>query len=313
VAAQFGRLEFGINEGVEHTLGINASAIASATGGIDGDMSEYVDFNSYRVGNIADSSRGYYIYTPGMHVDDNGIRKRANKVSYYTPEYHGVQWGISFTPDYDSTARSKAVKHYRQGGQKPYTLEVRDVIGTALRFNHQFSNDVGLALSVSGLYGTPKKTYTEPGVAVATRDSYHRLAAHSVGAQLTLGQFSFVASFTDQGKSLVRKDINRNLADMAAASSVNRLDRDPKSSFFTAGVSYNQGPVNVSVTHLAGKRMGNRSAVTSLGIDYMPMQGVIPYAEVSFYELKSNKNTLESDLQTRNRGTVVIGGVRLKF
>ncbi len=89
----FGRLELGNNAGVEHLLKVDASTIARATGGADGDFYDFIDFNGL-------SNSAFFIITPDLPPQHTlGLREDATKVSYLTPIYSGFQAGVSFTPD----------------------------------------------------------------------------------------------------------------------------------------------------------------------------------------------------------------------
>jgi outer membrane protein OmpU len=73
-SGNFGRFEFGQEDGAEDVMGIGGADAQAGTGGMDGDTTNLVQFE----------------------VPDTGDQ---NKATYFTPRIAGFQVGASFTPD----------------------------------------------------------------------------------------------------------------------------------------------------------------------------------------------------------------------
>lgn len=89
----YGRFELGNNSGAEQTMAVNAASIARATGGIDGDDEFYINSTG-----ILGTSR-FLIHPDLPTADVGGIAEDATKLTFYSPQFHGLQLGVSFAPD----------------------------------------------------------------------------------------------------------------------------------------------------------------------------------------------------------------------
>lgn len=90
----WGRFELGANTDASTALKVDASSIARATGGIDGDWFRYA---------AAPAAAGF-IVRPDLASQHGGtqtpgLTENANKVTYYSPDLSGFQLGVSYTPD----------------------------------------------------------------------------------------------------------------------------------------------------------------------------------------------------------------------
>jgi hypothetical protein len=77
----FGRIELGQEDGAEDVMHVDASNIAAATGGIDGDVPNLPSINGVAGYEVTDSSD-------------------AAKATYFTPRVGGFQLGGSYAPEY---------------------------------------------------------------------------------------------------------------------------------------------------------------------------------------------------------------------
>ena len=111
--------------------------------------------------------------------------------------------------------------------------------------------------------------------------------------------FTFAASYHNEGQSLTLASQDRF-----------------KSSWWTTGVAYAQGPMSTSLTYLTGKKGSKNDGPTlktdlvSLGADYEVMPGFKPFAEVTAVSMKP-KNVSSDD--SKGKATVFIIGTKLKF
>lgn len=170
----WGRFELGTNTDAATALKVDASTIARATGGIDGDWFRFVA-----------APNAAFIVRPDMPVSHGGVTtpgdtENAGKVTYYSPSFSGLQLGLSYTPDTDAKGQvpTAAVATASLGAG------YEDVFSGGLTYNRQFNN-VALGLSATGEMGD---------ASVAGVDD---LEAYALGASLGFAGFSVAGSWGD--------------------------------------------------------------------------------------------------------------------
>jgi len=268
---KLGRVELGGNTGAADTLKVDASSIARATGGIDGDWYRYVDTTISGAG---------FIIRPDLPVAHaRGNEENAEKVNYYTPRFSGLQVGVSFTPQTDDIGTTTALSAGTTAGQ------FENVFDLGANWQGQF-DQVGVEVSATGTIGDSQATSRED------------LGAWAVGAKATTQGFSVAGSYGSWGDS--------NLTTGAKT--------EDTQNYWTVGGAYETGPFGLSVTYLNSRATdttgGNRDKFdnVSIGADYQLAPGLVPYAEVSFFDLNDGSGS-----STDNSGSVVLIGTQLNF
>lgn len=295
-----GRAELGGNASATQALKVGAADLARATGGIAGDFYKFVDLA--RPINAAGTGRSgvaSWIVTPDLPsvalpgartgaggvagVPGSGVTEDANKITYYTPRIQGFQGGISYTPDAGDKGNAAA-----DTGE--VTSDIEEIWNLGLNYEGEYNN-VGIKASAVGEWGD-KEQAAVGGTAVLD-DSQ----AYELGLVLSYAGFSVGGSWADIeefGSAVVNND---------------------EGEFWTAGAAYEYGPFAASVTYLDSES-GDRATTatemeftnTSVGVDYQLAQGLVPYAEVSFFETDDGvAGNFDND------GTVVILGTGLAF
>lgn len=172
----WGRFELGSNEGAEDTLKVDASSIARATGGIDGDFYYYSNAST---GFLAkpDLPLAY-----GAGFQGNESQNNVNKVTYYSPRFSGFQVGLSYAPD--STDRGQTVTRTDNiaGG-------AGDIFSAGLNYEGQFSQ-IGVKAAATGSWGDSDVAATED------------LRAWNIGTTISYAGFSVAGSYGDLSDSL---------------------------------------------------------------------------------------------------------------
>jgi len=290
----FGRFEGGQNVGADNTLEVDASKIARATGGINGDWV----YNLSNTSNAAGASVGTgfpatatsaatYIVTPNLlTADEDTDAGEANKITYYTPRFSGLQFGISYTPDTGNRGSASGVTTDADAGQ------FGDVIAGGVNFESDISDGVNMMASIVGETGTAEQAGAED------------LGAYSAGLGFEFGGFSIAGNYADLSDSGVVK-----------------AGGPDDSSYWTAGAAYENGPYGVSVTYLdstaaqgtpaaAGINTGeNKLTNLVVGADYQMAPGLVPYVEASFFDFDNGSTAGTGD----NQGNVVMVGANLAF
>jgi len=275
VDGMWGRLEGGSNYGANSTLKVDASRIARATGGIDGDFTYFG----------AGPGAGNFISTPDSFLDYGGFsaqgnegQEAINKLTYYTPRFAGFQAGVSYL--FDTTGNDRGITVSRgdnTGG------EAENVFVGGVNYDNKFG-DISFAASLTGEYGNAETAASED------------LRTWAAGAKVGYMGFALAGSYGSWGDSL--RAANSNLDD---------------TNYWTAGLSYETGPFGASVTYLKSNyestaTLDNEFDNISVGVDYKLAPGLTPYAEVSFLEYDVGGATA-----TDNDATVFIAGTQLAF
>ena len=280
--------------------------------------------------------------TPGFFLDSNNFDQNngesSRKVTYYTPEMGGFQLGVSFIPDsgnlgngpLKSSDKYNTATTYVTSVTDPVTQittqttyseqkPVKDAYTIALAYKHDISENVNFKVSVAGEYGQPANpgtisvqtttpapagapAGTAPTVTTTPTTTYKlaKLNTYNVGGVLTLGNYSLAASYGDWGKSMTSSQV---------------LGNQRSTKFYTVGGSYAQGPVGASFVYSKSKQYGGSMDLYVLGTDYKLAPGLLPYAEVAYFNGKANLAAVyKSTAAKKNfKGWVFVFGAKLAF
>jgi len=273
VDGAWGRVQMGSDYGVTHTMKVDASSIARATGGIDGDFKYF----------MTDSSTGRFIATPDLFLDYGSTAsfgdessEAINKVSYYTPRFAGFQLGVSYL--FDTTGADRGIVLSRADNTSG---EAENVFLGAINWEGKF-DAVSLAAAATGEWGN------------AEVNTQNDLRTWNIGAKAGYMGFSIAGSYGSYGDSLQTKTTSGDSAH-----------------YWTAGIAYETGPFGASVTWLDSEvdlgTTHNDFSNLSVGVDYKLAPGFTPYAEVNFVKLDPTGTTEDND------ATVFIAGTQLAF
>jgi outer membrane protein OmpU len=324
-----GSVHLGSNASVSSFLQRDASTIASATGGIDGDYSDFANTSVLKT-NLTDAQAKTLdgkkdllsdfsitgVDTLANRYDDG---ESARKISYLSPRIENVQLGVSFTPDMRNTG-VKDNEAERNGSSAKYfagQVNVRNLWSLGLNYKNTF-NDVTVDFSVVADKGTSNRQQDIYSINGNTYTSakFNDLQTYSVGGIVSTNGFSLAASYHNDGKSLTAKEGT----DASGKTSVlPKLHSD----WWTVGLGYENGPMSTSLTYLSGQKkyngsnIGNdtdivkvKSQIVSLGVDYEVVPGLTPFAEVTMATYKPNKETTTI---SKSKSTVFMIGTKLKF
>jgi len=329
VDSDFGSIQFGSNFAASKMMQVDASSIASATGGIDGDWGVYAssaayqakdklgEENYYNVGKgkvsystfFANSVSSMAITGPNTlsnRMDSNS--ESARKITYMSPRISGVQLGLSFIPDFNNDGGNNTVTTKVNNGGFNYLYlglpaRIKNLWSAGLNYTNTF-NDVAVSFSLVGDFGKAVKQDI-----IANNVNYSKfrdLNTFSVGGTVATNGFSFALSYHRDGNSLTPTNIGKF-----------------KSSWWTTGVAYENGNFSTSLTYLQGKKEAEdrnqslKSSILSLGVDYQVVPGLKPFAEVSLvnFKPKNSSGTLNGIAYdaSKAKATVFMMGTKLKF
>lgn len=335
--SDFGKAELGSSFSSAAKMTITSFDIARATGD-DGtnyftNYMESVSAGNGATGNLKTPS------SPGFFLDSNNLDQSggesSRKVTYYTPEFAGFQLGVSFIPDSSNLGRSTikdASDSYNNAiaytgpvvtnadGSKTQLKAteyrpVKDAYTVALSYKHDVSDTVSFKVAAAGEYGkaakqgtletinTPVAPANGPAPEATTTTKNYKLAklnTYNFGGILTIGNYSLAASYGNLGKSMTSEQV---------------LGNKRTTTFITGGASYVQGPVGVSLVYSKAKQYGNKMDIYVLGTDYKLAPGLLPYAEVAYFNGKAGLPAIykSKDPMKKFKGWVFVAGAKLAF
>jgi hypothetical protein len=178
-----------------------------------------------------------------------GIQQDANKFTYYTPRFFGLQFGVSYTPTvslnggstFNSPPNATATCGFTGGaGNAPLCVSGQNqyVNGVSLSVNYVNKfGDLGIAAS----FGWDHAAYDVGIVNSGLNRTYNALAG---GLQISYAGFTVGGSFGWDNNGLISG--NENL-------------------FWSAGIMYETGPWAASFTYLGGTRRESVAALAGAG------------------------------------------------
>lgn len=176
----WGRFELGSNVGAAEALRIDASRIARATAGIDGDWYYYANQpagSSFITLPVLPVAHGSTFVAGGDETTDNN-----NKITYYSPRWSGFQLGVSYSPD--QTDRGQTVTRLdNEAG------EAGDIVSAGVSYTGQW-DQVSFGLAAAGEMGDAEASGTED------------LEAWNAGAKVGFMGFGLAGSYGDWQDSL---------------------------------------------------------------------------------------------------------------
>jgi predicted porin len=173
----------------------------------------------------------------------------ANRIQYYTPRFFGLQFGVSYTPQFNANASATGFSQPNQAatcgflggaGNAPLCNAGQNsyVNGVSLSVNYVNKfGDFGVAASLGWDYAKYDAGIVNNGL----QRSYHAIAG---GLNLSYAGFTVGGSFGWDNNGLVGGN---------------------ESLFWGAGVMYETGPWAVSFTYLAGTRREGNAALVGAG------------------------------------------------
>lgn len=246
----FGRVELGSNVDAAAALRVDGSTLARAAGGIDGNWYDYADLTgvggSGLPAGVATDVK--FLVAPTLPTEQlQNLKSEANKITYYTPRFSGVQVGVSYTPD-QGDAGTAASFSGKTG------TDYEDVFNAGINYTAQY-DQLGVKAAATGEIGQNESSAMED------------LEAYNVGALLSYAGFSVAGSYG-------------NWQDSGQLVAANAGDSD----YWTAGAGYEQGPFGVSATYMESSLGDNDLNLVSLGADYQAAPGLVPYVEVNIFD-----------------------------
>lgn len=321
IETEYGKVELGSPYDAASKMRITGDHIVAATGST-GNWSRYANlqFENMRKHNMlypvfADSSE-YFLDSVFKHQLNqiNDKTEPSRKISYYTPNYKGLQFGISYIPDPSNTGclsmsdRSKLKTGINEFSDLEHIYvhnqNVKDALSLGLTYKFNIVDNMDLKLSATGEYAKTASTIKFQTFNIEDKEKKNPISEHKIsslrtynlGAVLTHGNFSYALSCGSLGKSLNAKDKNY-----------------PHSGtwYYNGAIAYTRGPIKTSVSYFKSEKFKNTVDSVAMGTEYKLAPGLSPYAEVTYFHAKSKY--YRYTVRARARGAITLIGAKLKF
>jgi outer membrane protein OmpU len=171
LSSVLGKVNLGTEDGAVYGMQVS---IPNADPNIDG-LRQFINPLNYGATSIG---AGTYLST-GVDYAARGTGK-AEKITYYTPNWNGLQFGISYTPDVGTPNGAATAGFVVDGAGLDEAYEA------AIRYETKI-NDIGV--KVGGGY-----SHIEQGTAGAANDD---VAQWNIGVDLDIGQFGIGATYVE--------------------------------------------------------------------------------------------------------------------
>lgn len=309
--SKFGRTELGTNEPASKIMKLDASSIAKATGGVDGDAFYY---NNNIVGHIDEGSGLFrttvkYITGPNLPIESRGeLTGRYNKITYFTPEFSGFQIGVSYAPDtaemggLGNMKPSKSAIFDTDPPNQYNDADFKNLFTGGISYNTKLSYDIDLKLSSTWQFAEAKPYNS---ASPASYEKIRDIKAYALGTQIEYKNYAIAGSISHWGRSM--------------NTYVNDVFNNANSRYYTIGMSYTADKYGISLTYMNTSRMKSKVYLASLGLEYNLGSGLLPYIEGNLFGFKPYGVTYKSDdtsnnaIAPKNRGNVVLMGMKVKF
>ncbi|MCE2993379.1 MAG: porin [Alphaproteobacteria bacterium] len=311
VESSFGRMEAGSYTGAYDALHVGARRLASATGGIDGDWSYWVNTD---VDLAATASNTVLPVNPGLPTEfDRSHKQNASKLTYFTPTFAGFKAGVTWTPDTEQHGTVNNLVGLSKDFTSTNTIDqvtgYKNVFQGGFNYHHKFDK-VTWKFSALGEAGKAKK------VVNTNTYSRHDLRAWELGASAHYMGFGLGGAYGDWGKSGLLKTRN-------AAGVISSYQGAKAGKYWNVAANYEHNHFSASLGYMAAETGGfglsgttydtrkGKSDVVSFGVDYKLAPGFMPYAEVTHFKLQNK--TVVAPTAGKNSGTVFLAGSKLHF
>ncbi|MGL9718907.1 MAG: WD0745 family porin [Wolbachia sp.] len=352
--SKYGDLKLGYQFGPEALMRLDATRIATVDGAADSDW--------FRKVNLEGSAATFPFYvTPRLYTESFSSEseklsfRMAGKyhkdvmttlpfrIAYYSPNYMGARFGMSYSPRYDSSLF--VVKE--NDGMRHVGPDYEHIISTGASYEYDFSkNNIKVKTSVVGEYGKAKELNKDKHLYKEFVE-YNDLMGVNLGvsADYEINEdqgVKLAASFAYLGKSGQPKGIEKSDNDGKYTKIVsNDANDDGKrvkgledqfvgdnknTMYWTAGAGYQYESFYTSLTYFGSKMSdGDKLHDVALGVQYdlspaCSKSKFVPYAALHYFttdekQADSYKITKvgSADVAPSNKGVLFLTGVKFSF
>ncbi|MDX1924773.1 MAG: porin [Rickettsiaceae bacterium] len=273
----FGRFEAGAASTTAQSMSVSAYTIAAGTGD---DFLRYASLarkidNSNLITDYYTSPTDYSIvYAGGFE----GRNEQARLVSYFSPKFHGLQFGLSYTPDVSNIGSGDIKPDAKNitfiSTSRPnssYKVGVKSMVSAAFTYEWDFSEDANAKIGGGYEFGETKTT--KISASEDNSNKFKDFSLYNLGIVYTYGNYSVGFSYADNGKSFASKELSYAYPKI-------------KNKLYTYGAAYNQGPFALSLVFLKNEKFNGDLNAATLSGQYKLAPGLLTYIEITPYQYK---------------------------
>ncbi|GFR32114.1 porin_4 domain-containing protein [Trichonephila clavata] len=349
LSSKYGDVKLGYQFGPEALMRLDATRIATVDGAADSGW--------FRKVNLEGSAANFPFYvTPRLYTESFSSESeklsfrmagKYNKdvmttlpfrAAYYSPNYMGARFGISYSPRYDSSLFT--VKE-DNGDVRHIGPDYEHIVSAGASYEYDFSkHNIKVKTSAVGEYGQAKKP-SEDKHLYKEFVKYNDLMGVNLGvsADYKINEdqgVKFAASFAYLGKSGQPKGIKKLVGDIYTEIDGKGTTDDDKrvqglkaqfgkdsidTMYWTVGAGYQYENVYTSLTYF-GSRMNDGDMLHdgALGVQYdlspaCSKSKFVPYAALHYF-MTDEKGALKDQQNTdvpSNQGILLLTGVKFSF
>ncbi|BEP30978.1 MAG: hypothetical protein WBIAU1_04560 [Wolbachia endosymbiont of Drosophila biauraria] len=359
VNSKYGDVKLGYQFGPEALMRLDATRIATVDGAADSDW--------FRKVNLEGSAASFPFYvTPRLYTESFSSESekfsfrmagKYNKgvmttlpfrVAYYSPNYMGARFGISYSPRYDSGLFTvKETVSEDRGGKIEHKETIKHVgpdyehiVSAGASYEYDFDkHNIKVKTSAVGEYGFPKQPSKDKHLYKEFVEYNDLMGVNfGVSADYKINEdqgVKFAASFAYLGKSGQPKGIKKLIGDTYTeidskdATDGKRVEglkaqfgKDSiDTMYWTVGAGYQHENIYTSLTYF-GSRMNDKDMLHdgALGVQYdlspaCSKSKFVPYAALHYFmtnETGKLKDESDADVPS-NQGILLLTGVKFSF
>ncbi len=359
VNSKYGDVKLGSQFGPEALMRLDATRIATVDGAADSDW--------FRKVNLEGSAASFPFYvTPRLYTESFSSESekfsfrmagKYNKgvmttlpfrVAYYSPNYMGARFGISYSPRYDSglftvketVSEDKGGKIEHKETIKHVGPDYEHIVSAGASYEYDFDkHNIKVKTSAVGEYGFPKQPSKDKHLYKEFVEYNDLMGVNfGVSADYKINEdqgVKFAASFAYLGKSGQPKGIKKLIGDTYTeidskdATDGKRVEglkaqfgKDSiDTMYWTVGAGYQHENIYTSLTYF-GSRMNDKDMLHdgALGVQYdlspaCSKSKFVPYAALHYFmtnETGKLKDESDADVPS-NQGILLLTGVKFSF
>lgn len=308
---EWGRLEFGSNEGAARAMDIKGSDTDVGMG----TWEKYVSLNTYSSNSNFQTSQvigSNFLTSAKLALEESTYEtnhEAFRKITYYTPKINGFQFGISYIPDAINKGGDAVFSNQPSTALR---AEEKNAFASGVTWEKSFAKNHNINIALVGETGQKKSASTS--AEAKEQGLFHRSEALILGAKYVKDKMSLALAYGNRGKTGFKKNITQNNSTGPAITPGN-------SYFWNLGGAYElTDKTAVSLTYLHTVNNKNTFNLVYLGADYKVTDGFKAYAETSFFKGKQKRNydpatlpTITPNQNFKITGGTVITGIKIAF
>ena len=175
-----------------------------------------------------------------------------------------------------------------------YKFVIKDGVSYGITYEGKFNEELSAKLAFVGERGKPIAFLKDVKQTIKFKD----LNTYVLGGEVSYNQVSVSGSYMNYNKSLTNATIDTG---------------GKNTSIYTVGTKYNfmNKKYSASLSHFHSDNKKNKVDATSLGLDYLIIQGIKAYAQVTHYKTKGFD--IKNKSSDKSKGTIVILGGKVSL